>query len=282
MMQPISAPVNRILPLSTVDGPGARASIFLQGCNIACLYCHNPETQQMCRHCGLCVGKCPTGALQMQQGKVVWDEALCVNCDTCLKVCPFNASPKIHWMQPQEVLDAVLPNRPFIRGITVSGGECTLYPDFLTQLFTLAQAQGLTCLLDSNGTVDLEQLPQLMQVTNGVMLDVKAWDAGVYKDLCGAEDNSMVKKNLAFLLASDKLQEVRIVYMPGHVDAQAAIEGVAHIAGSQVGNVRLKLIAFRCHGVRGMAEKAAQPTKEEMENLRKSALEAGFAHIQVV
>ena len=39
-----AAPVNRILPLSTVDGPGCRAAVFLQGCNLACAYCHNPET----------------------------------------------------------------------------------------------------------------------------------------------------------------------------------------------------------------------------------------------
>lgn len=51
------------------------------------------------------------------------------------------------------------PSRPFIRGLTVSGGECTLYPDFLTELFTLARAGGLGCLLDSNGMVPLAPWP---------------------------------------------------------------------------------------------------------------------------
>ena len=50
-----AAPVNRILPLSTVDGPGCRAAVFLQGCNLACAYCHNPETQNLCTGCGACV-----------------------------------------------------------------------------------------------------------------------------------------------------------------------------------------------------------------------------------
>ena len=47
------APINKIIPLSVVDGPGCRTSVFVQGCNIACAYCHNPETQQLCRACGI-------------------------------------------------------------------------------------------------------------------------------------------------------------------------------------------------------------------------------------
>ena len=51
MTTALTAPVNKIIPLSTVDGPGARSAVFLQACNIACLYCHNPETQRLCIHC---------------------------------------------------------------------------------------------------------------------------------------------------------------------------------------------------------------------------------------
>mgnify|MGYP001728747493 FL=1 len=51
------APINKIIPLSVVDGPGCRTSVFVQGCNIACAYCHNPETQQLCRACGICAGR---------------------------------------------------------------------------------------------------------------------------------------------------------------------------------------------------------------------------------
>ena len=70
MMNKITAPVNRIIPFSAVDGPGNRTAVFLQGCNIDCKYCHNPETRALCIHCGMCVQKCPTGALQLVEGKV--------------------------------------------------------------------------------------------------------------------------------------------------------------------------------------------------------------------
>ena len=67
-----AAPVNRILPLSTVDGPGCRAAVFLQGCNLACAYCHNPETQNLCTGCGACVPACPAGALSLESDRVRW------------------------------------------------------------------------------------------------------------------------------------------------------------------------------------------------------------------
>ena len=53
--------VNRIIPFSSVDGPGNRTAVFLQGCNIDCKYCHNPETRHMCEECGVCVEQCPVG-----------------------------------------------------------------------------------------------------------------------------------------------------------------------------------------------------------------------------
>lgn len=88
-----------------------------------------------------------------------WVAERCAGCDACIRLCPRFASPKVTVMTASEVLSALAPSRPFIRGLTVSGGECTLYPDFLTELFTLARAGGLGCLLDSNGMVPLAPWP---------------------------------------------------------------------------------------------------------------------------
>ena len=169
----MEALVNKIIPFSSVDGPGNRTAIFLQGCNFSCLYCHNPETIQLCRACGICVDKCPTGALCLENGQVRYDSALCVYCDTCFKSCPHSASPRVRSMTPRQVMEEVSRNQPFIRGITVSGGECTRQRDFLVEFLTLAGQAGLDTLLDSNGSYDFSADPELMSVTGGVMLDVK-------------------------------------------------------------------------------------------------------------
>ena len=120
-------PVNKIIPFSAVDGPGNRTAVFVQGCNFNCRYCHNPETRSLCRSCGECVEKCPRQALYIENGKVLFHPELCCGCDTCIKTCRFGASPRIRYMNAQEVYQEIRRQVPFIRGITVSGGECTLF-----------------------------------------------------------------------------------------------------------------------------------------------------------
>ena len=274
-----AAPVNRIIPISTVDGPGCRTAVFLQGCNLSCAYCHNPETQNLCTGCGLCADHCPSGALERRpDGGVVWNPGRCTGCDACIRLCPSLASPKVRTMTPEEVMAAVEDNLPFIRGITVSVGECTLYPEFLTGLFTLARARGLTCLADSNGTVPLAPLSGLMGVCDGVMLDVKAWDPDVHKALTGS-GNETVKENLAFLSRCGKLEELRIVCVPGAVDVEAVLEGAARVLGDRTPSARLKLIAFRPNGVRGAFADRAVPTAEQMSAYETAARRMGFREI---
>ena len=100
----MEALVNKIIPFSSVDGPGNRTAVFLQGCNFNCVYCHNPETIQLCRNCGVCVEKCPTGALTWKDGVVHYDPAVCAFCDACFKSCPHSASPRVRRMTAAQVM----------------------------------------------------------------------------------------------------------------------------------------------------------------------------------
>ena len=149
------------------------------------------------------MGQCPAGALSLgEDNRVIWDQGACVQCDTCIHVCPNDSSPKVREMTPEEVYAAVKRQIPFIRGISVSGGECMLWPDFLKALFTLAKADGLGCLIDSNGTIPLWDYPELLEISDGVMLDIKAFDDTDHRWITD-EGNGIVLKNAVFLQSTE-------------------------------------------------------------------------------
>ena len=242
------APVNRIIPFSNVDGPGNRTSIFFQGCPFNCLFCHNPETIRLCVNCGACVASCPAGALRTDtEGRVQWDDTRCVQCDTCLRVCPHSASPRVKWMTVEDVMLQVRRSAPYIRGVTTSGGECTLQNEFLIELFTEVRRLGKTCLIDSNGSFDFERDPRVLSVSEGVMLDVKAVEPAWSGTLISSPHDTVLN-NLDYLLRAGKLYEVRTVIFPGR-DRENE-ETVRYVAEHIRDNCFYKIIRYRPYGVR--------------------------------
>lgn len=242
------APINKIIWFSNVDGPGNRTSVFFQGCSFDCRFCHNPETIHLCCHCGICVPSCPVHALSAgTDGKVIWNPDPCIQCDACIRACPSDASPRVRWITVPELLAELERSMPYIDGITVSGGECTLYTDFLLDLFPAVQKKGKTCLLDSNGSFDFQKDPRILEFSDGVMLDVKAVSPAWSRELVSSDPDSVLS-NLQFLLSIGKLQEVRTLIFPGK-DRENE-ETVRYVA-QQIGKACLyKIIRYRPYGVR--------------------------------
>ena len=246
-----SALVNKIIPFSAVDGPGNRTAIFLQGCNFSCKYCHNPETMHVCLNCGECIKYCPTGAISLVDGKVVYDYKKCCFCDSCFKHCPNNSSPRVRNMTAEEVMVEVKKNVPFIRGITVSGGECTRWPEFLHELMELAKNEKLSVLLDSNGTYDfIKDEENLLENCAGVMLDIKAFSLKDHQAVTGV-DNGMVIRNLKYLAEIGQLEEVRTVIVPGLFNTKETVDNVSKIIAPYLNkrSIRYKIICYRPFGV---------------------------------
>ena len=222
-------------------------AIFFQGCQFNCRFCHNPETINMCINCGDCIATCPVKALKMVDNKVVWDSDACVNCDTCIKTCTHNSSPKITYMSVDDVLKEVERVRPYIQGITLSGGECTIRKDFIIDLFPEVKKLGLTTLLDSNGSLDFEKNPEILEYCDGVMLDVKAADKD-FSDWLIRYPNESVLKNLEYLVSIDKLYEVRTIIFP---DRDEDNENTVRYVSERIKDKCFyKIIRYRQFGVR--------------------------------
>ncbi len=264
--------VNRIIPFSCVDGPGNRSAVFFQGCEFRCAYCHNPETQNLCTSCGVCVSQCPTKALTMGDKGVLWNSELCCSCDQCLNVCPSHSSPKARWMSVDDIFQELQGALPFITGITISGGECTQYHQFAAKLFDRAHELGKTAFCDTNGQLPFREMPELTAVMDMAMLDVKAWNDERHRELTG-KSNRIVLDNLNYLSEIGKLYEVRTVIVPGLLNNEETVEQVSrHLA--HYPEIRYKLIKYRPWGVRPPLE-VQPPSDQYMEQLRTLACENG-------
>lgn len=281
----IKVPVNKIIPFSSVDGPGNRTAIFLQACNLDCKYCHNPETRALCIHCGDCIPGCPTKAIYWEEGRVVFSPEKCIGCDQCIHACTHNASPRIRRMSAKEVFQEASKNLPFIRGITVSGGECTLYPEFLRELGMLCKKRGIGFLLDSNGYYDFTRDEKdLLPYIDGVMLDIKAYNGEEHKRVTGFS-NEEILKNMRILAEYDKLFEVRTVVVPGLFSGKDTVEKVSKDLSPYVKKgqkIRYKIIAYREFGVREQYRQFESPGEEELKALKELAEQEGMQDILLI
>jgi len=260
------ATVSKILTFSCVDGPGNRLVIFFQGCNFNCRTCHNPQTIGVCNHCGDCVLACPEHALATDNnGHVVWNSDKCTQCDKCLDVCPESSNPKTKQYSVADLISIIEENHLFLTGITVSGGEATLHLPFIIELFESIKEHSdlkhLTCFIDSNGNLTEKAWTKLTTLSDGVMVDLKAWQRQTHQWLTG-KDNHRIIRSIKYLASINKLHEVRILFIPKHTDFIEHIEELSKLLLSLPVDVRIRVNAFSTHGVTG-DEKYWEPCSQQ-------------------
>jgi pyruvate formate lyase activating enzyme len=187
--------------LSTEDGPGIRTTVFMKGCPLRCGWCHNPESilpepqvqwlENRCIGCRTCLAVCPRGCLAMDKaGGVTIDRQCCQGCGTCAEACPANALERLGLaVGVDELVREVEKDRTFYEtsggGVTVSGGEPLLQPDFVAAFLARLREIGISTALDTCGLASRQSLAKVLPHVDLILFDLKESDSDRHRALTG-------------------------------------------------------------------------------------------------
>ena len=186
--------INKLESFGSVDGPGIRFVVFLQGCPMRCRFCHNPETWKFANG----ETAATLGAMAMTA-----DELL----DKALRF-------KTYWGRDG--------------GITVSGGEPLAQLDFMIEFFEKAKVAGVHTCIDTSGVTFSREpavfakFEKLMAVTDLLLVDIKHIDDAAHKELTG-HGNENIMDFYRYLDEIRKPIWIRHVLVPGISDDDAAL-----------------------------------------------------------
>ena len=220
-MEPLIFDIRRY---SINDGPGIRITIFLKGCPLSCKWCHNPESQSpevqklytasKCIGAKECIEVCPTNALSMTSEGIVTDISACDLCGKCAEVCPSKAIEMSGQFYSKEELFGIIERERIHMdqsggGVTFSGGEPMMYPEFLTEILDICGDKGIHRAVDTCGYADTQKLLDVAKRTDLFLYDLKLMDPEEHRKWTGVS-NKLILKNLRVLSENNSKINIRI------------------------------------------------------------------------
>ncbi len=263
------------------DGPGMRTTVFLKGCPLSCVWCHNPESIDpvrevgfhpvLCVGCGECEKTCPRGAVDMKsEGRIRRD--LCDPCGACADACPATALWNIGVYYPPRVLSEILlRDRIFCQtssgGVTFSGGEPAFSMDHVAQVASDLKRHGIHVALQTSGMFDLAQFRErLLPLVDLIYYDIKLVDPEEHVKWTGVRNNRIIENFLSLSREEGVSMVPRVPLVPGITSTARNLTGIARLF-REAGMSKYELLPYNSGGM-GKRRIAGKETPEALNMIR--------------
>jgi len=254
----------QIQKMSTEDGPGIRTTVFFKQCPLKCIWCHNPESilkkkqlewfKHKCIGCKICIETCQQGALTLDEEGMHIDRNKCDSCGLCSDECPSTALHMFGELWDLEALYYEIQKDKIYYtqsqgGITVSGGEPTLQPDFILDFLKKCKENGISTALDSCGYASKNIYEKLLPYVDLVLLDIKEINSEKHEKYIGVP-NKLILENAIwisdYVKRKDKKLWIRTPIIPNYTATEENIKGIGEFIVNELHNIpeRWDLLSF--------------------------------------
>ncbi len=261
------------------DGDGIRTTVFLKGCPLKCIWCHNPEGlsrevclsffASKCTSCGRCIGQCPARHRD-ETGKVVLDREKCDLCGKCETICFAHANELLGYEStPEEAFAEVLRDKMFYEGsgggMTVSGGEPSYQPEFTLELLRLAKEAGIGRAIETCGIGTRDFYTKAADLGTTFLFDLKCMNSEKHKRLTGVPNEHIID-NLLYLFDRGADVRLRLPMIPTCNDSPEDIAALCDFLKAHEGKYRYaEIMPYHALGV-GKAERIGGVAEFKAEN----------------